>query len=83
MSNNKVVTEAELSKFTYPCSECGKPESNANTVANQWLYVMEHDAYLCQSCHQKPKHDDWRQWYLPFYITSSGSPDVKWTEEWA
>lgn len=71
-----------MSQFTYICDECEKTESNADTIVNQWLYVIKHDAYLCQSCNQKSKHNDWRHWYLPFYITNSGIPSVRWTEEW-
>ena len=70
-----------MSKFTYVCDECGKTESNADTVVSQWLYVMEHDAYLCQPCNQKPKHDARRWSYLPFYVALSGIPNVQWTEE--
>jgi|3_EtaG_2_1085321.scaffolds.fasta_scaffold71174_3 DNA-directed RNA polymerase subunit RPC12/RpoP len=86
MSNNTVVTEAELRNFTYPCSDCGKPESNADTVVNQWLYDVLRDAYLCQSCHKNydtTSYDEEQGYrYLPFYITKWGRPDVKWTEEW-
>ena len=72
------------STYHWECTECGKSEYDADTIITQWLYVVDYDGYLCQSCHQKPKHDGMRWSYLPFYLHcyDCHSPSVKWTDEW-
>ena len=49
-------------KFKYLiCNDCGKPEQDMDTIANEWLHVIDYDGYLCKRCSQHPMYDDIRK----------------------
>ena len=49
-------------KFKYlMCNDCGKPEQDMDTIANEWLHVIDYNGYLCRRCSQLPMYDDIRK----------------------